>query len=296
MWIILSLSAAICFAIVHVLDEYCVDEIFDKPWIGTITSALATIVVFMPLPYILPFTGWQWPAASVVVAAVFSGMLIQTSQLLYFNALARTNASTVATYWNMIPAILPIFSFVLLGKVLTPYQYIGIIILIFASNLMLLADHNLDSRVSALILMVGASVLQAFSYLIQDFIYDNTTYLEGFVLFTLGIVSFGLAPLVWPSVQKTLSRGKAKLTQTIHLFLAIEIINIFALAFAQKGIQLGVPSLVAAVETTMPGFTFLIAMIALFILKTSYDEKVLSGLGKKFSALGLMIIGVYFVS
>src|SRR3989338_7051364 len=205
MWVLYALTAAVFFAVVHLLDEYCIDEIFEKPWIGVITSALASLVVLIPLPFILPFVGWQWPTYSILLLAISAGALIQVSQLLYFNALANTNAGIVAAYWNIIPAILPILSYFIFGRIFTPNQYIGIVILIFSSNLI-------------------------------------------------------------------------------------------ALAFAQKSIKEGSPSLVAAVETTMPGFTFLIALIVFSIFKIKYDTKIFMNIWKKYMALIVMIIGVYLVS
>lgn len=296
MWIILALAASICFALVHVLDEYCVEEIFEKAWFGTITSALASLVIFLPLPLILPFTGWSWPSFQIIAISIFAGILIQMSQLLYFNALSKTNAGTVAAYWNLIPAILPILSFFILNRVLTPYQYTGIVILILASNVMLLADHNFETRISAFFLMVGASILQAVSYLLQDFVFENTGYLEGFILFTFGIILVGTLPLACPPVLRAFRKGERKMSKVINLFVGIEIINLIALAFAQKSLQIGIPSLVASVETTIPGFTFLITLGAISFFQMRLDENATSNLLKKITALALMAVGVYFVS
>ena len=296
MWVLYALTAAVFFAVVHLLDEYCVDEIFEKPWIGVITSALASLVVLIPLPFILPFVGWQWPTYSILLLAISAGALIQVSQLLYFNALANTNAGIVAAYWNIIPAILPILSYFIFGRIFTPNQYIGIVILIFASNLMLLSDHNLETRVSAFLCMIGASVLQAISYLIQDSVYDQCSFIVGFTLMTSGIIMIGVFPLVFKRVRSTLGTRGGLLSSSIKLFVLIEITNLIALAFAQKSIKEGSPSLVAAVETTMPGFTFLIALIVFSIFKIKYDTKIFMNIWKKYMALIVMIIGVYLVS
>lgn len=296
MWVFLALAAALFFALVHIIDEYCVEMIFEYPWIGVITSALASIVILVPLPFIVPFTGWEWPPIIIILTAIFAGILIQVSQLLYFNALANTNAGIVAAYWNMIPAMLPMLSYVFLNKVLSPNQYFGIVILIFASNIMLLSDHNYGTRTKAFLLMLGASLIQAISYLFQDFVYENSTYIVGFVSFTIGIISVGLLPLIIPKIRKVLSRSSNKLLVATKIFLSVEILNLIALAFAQKSIQEGSPSLVAAVETTIPGFTFLISILCIPFFSMRYDEKIFSNLGRKISALSMMIIGVYMVS
>ncbi len=296
MWVFLALAAALFFALVHIIDEYCVDEIFAYPWLGVITSALASLVVFIPLPFIVPFTGWEWPKISILIIALFAGILIQISQLLYFNALAKTNAGIVAAYWNMIPAMLPILSYVFLNKILSPNQYSGIVLLIFASNIMLLSDHNIETRASAFLLMTGASLLQSISYLLQDYIYENTSYIVGFVFFTIGIISVGILPLGIPYIRGKFFQSAHRLAGVIRVFLIVEILNLIALAFAQKSIEQGSPALVAAVETTIPGFTFLIGIMCLPFLKMSYDKNIVCNLGRKLSALSIMIVGVYMVS
>jgi len=47
-WLAFALVSPAFWAIVHVLDSYCVDKVFDRPWIGVITSG-ATILFALPL-------------------------------------------------------------------------------------------------------------------------------------------------------------------------------------------------------------------------------------------------------
>ncbi|TSC98435.1 MAG: EamA-like transporter family [Candidatus Peregrinibacteria bacterium Greene1014_49] len=296
MWILLALAASICFAVVYLLDEYCIDEVLDKPWMAVITSATASIIVFLPLPYILPFINWQWPPAKIIALGIFSGMLIQVSQLLYYNALAKTNAGIVATYLNLTTAILPIVSFILFGTVLTPYQYIGIILLIFASNTMLLADHNYETRTSALFLTIGVSLIQTAVYLIQDYIYEITSFIVSYFLLTVGLMSVGIFACCLRPIRQKMYEEKNKILSSFKLFFGIGCLDLFAIAFAQKSIQIGHPSLVSAIETTIPGFTFIITFCAISIFGIKYDEKIFSGIGKKFASLSMMIMGVYLVS
>ena len=296
MWILLALAASVCFAVVYLLDEYCIDEILDQPWMAVITSAVASIIVFLPLPYILPFINWQWPSFKIISLGILSGMLIQFSQFLYYNALAKTNAGIVATYLNLTTAILPIAGFIIFGTVLTPYQYIGIILLIFASNTMLLADHNHETRNSAMLLTIGTSLIQTVIYLIQDYVYTEASFIVSYVLLTIGLMSVGIIAYCFKSIRQKMHAEKNNILPSFKLFIGIGVLDLFAIAFAQKSIQIGNPSLVSAIETTIPGFTFVITFCAISIFHLKYDEKIFSGIAKKFAALSMMIVGVYMVS
>ena len=107
MWLVFALMAPFFFAVVHVLDSYCVSDIFEKPWVGGLTSSLATVVVIlMAMPFVLPFIEWSLPPSKIILLALLAGGLIQASQFLYFQALSYSEAGIVAAYWNMIPAIL----------------------------------------------------------------------------------------------------------------------------------------------------------------------------------------------
>lgn len=295
MWIISTLGASLCFAVVHIIDEYCVDTLFKRPWMGVVTSSVTSLVVFLPLPFIIPLIGWDWPSAKIVLIALSSGVLVQISQMLYFYALSNTNAGMIAAYWNLIPAMLPILSYFLLGRTLTTNQYIGIIILIFASNLLLLSDYHLRTRSSAFFLMIGASLAQAFAYLMQDYVYSNTYFISGYTLFTFGIIATGVIPLIFKKVRLIFVHSP-QIKRFSFLFLLVEGINLIALALAQKAIAIGNPSLVAAAESTIPGFTFVIGIMSLPFIKMTYGIEIISSIEKKIASLILMMIGIYLLS
>lgn len=173
MWLLFALSTPLFWSIVHVMDSDCVDEIFEKPWMGAVTSALASIVVFVPLPFILPFVSWEIPKLEIILLSLGAGMLIQISQAFYFQALAYSESGVVAAYWNMTPALLPLATFIATGSILSTTKYAGILILITASVGMCLVDTNLETRWRSFFLMLTASFLQVIFFLIEDHIYQQ---------------------------------------------------------------------------------------------------------------------------
>ena len=52
MWIQYALFSSFLWAIVHILDEYCVDNIFSKPWLGVVTSSGISAGIFLVLPFL----------------------------------------------------------------------------------------------------------------------------------------------------------------------------------------------------------------------------------------------------
>ena len=61
MWLFYALLGPPFWALVHILDSHCVGEVFDRPWVGIVTSSLATAVIVLFLPFILPVDDWLFP-------------------------------------------------------------------------------------------------------------------------------------------------------------------------------------------------------------------------------------------
>ncbi|MCK5016366.1 MAG: EamA family transporter [Candidatus Peribacteraceae bacterium] len=296
MWLFYALLTPFFFGIVHVLDEHCVDEIFEKPWIGVVTGAIASMVVFLGLPYLAPVLNWVVPTPKILIFALLSGVLIQGSVFLYFNALRYSEAGIVAAYWNMVPAFVPIISFFVLGEILNGIQYIGIIILIIASASLCLLDANIRTRWIAFFLMFISAILQSITFLLEDVVFESIPYSEGFYIITFGLILSGFIPLLFREPRNTIRKNTLTLSSIAKLILFIEIINLAALATTQKAVDLGIPSLVAAVESTIPAYTFIIGFI-LFTLGSKYgNSNSIQRITSKLLLVCLMVTGVILVS
>ncbi len=296
MWLFFALLTPFFWSIVHVMDAHCVEDIFDKPWMGAITGSIASLIILVPLPIILPLIQWEMPSHKIVILAILAGCLIQVSQALYFQALAYSESGIVAAYWNMTPAMLPIASFFVANTVFETSKYLGISILILASVGMCLIDSQLQTRWRSFFLMLSASALQVIFFLVEDYIFNYIPFLMGYFLITIGLIIAGIIPLLIPKVNAVFRKNAPALSQAAKIFLSIEIINLCALFTTQKAVSLGIPSLVAAVESTIPAYTFLLSIVLLKFFPVVGDKRAYEHLVSKLHLVTLMIIGVYFVA
>jgi drug/metabolite transporter (DMT)-like permease len=297
MWLLFALLSPFFWSIVHVLDRHCVEQIFARPWMGVITSSLASILVLVSMPFAFPFVVWELPSAEVVVLALVIGGLIQLSQVFYFQALEHSEAGIVAAYWNMTPALVPVATYFVLGKVLPGWQCIGIAILIVASVLFCLMDTSLRGGRHSFLLMLAASLLQTAALLIEKHVFDEITFFVGFLLITIGIIVSGSAPLLISRVRRVFFKNMATVRPAIPIILGIEVVNLIALFLSQRAVSLGDPSLVAAVESSIPAYTFLITLLLLAATKRRYgDKQVRHWIELKFFMVAVMVCGVWFVS
>ena len=296
MWLVFALSSSLCWAVVHVLDAHCVKRVFDRPWMGVITSALASVVAVLLIPFVVPFVSWHVPSWEIVLLALLAGGLIQFSQGFYFQALAHSEAGIVAAYWNITSVFLPVASFAILGEVLAQWHYFGIGLLVVASVAICLLDGNIEARWRSLFLMVIASCLQVAALLIEKHVFDHSPFFVGFLIITAGIVLCGSLPLVLPSVRTAFKNNMMALRPVIALIVAIEVINLAALFLSQRAISLGVPSLVAAVESTIPAYTLLLSFVLALTTKRLGDPKALRRLPAKLLLVAVMAIGLLLLT
>jgi hypothetical protein len=145
------------------------------------------------------------------------------------------------------------------------------------------------------VLMLVASMIQVAALMIMKAGYTDAPFFVGFLYVTLGIVLTGAAPLTHRGVRNAFRLNMAALRPAFGLIVGIEMLNLIALFMSQRAIDLGVPSLVAAVEATIPAYTF--ALSILLTLATRFgDRRAAERMPWKLVLVGAMAIGVFLVS
>lgn len=295
MWIFFALAAPFFWALVHVLDEYCVDHVLEEPWMGVVTSSLASVIVYFMIPFVLPGIDWQSVQYHWLALAFFVGILIQLSQFFYFTALSYSEAGIVAAYWNFVPAFLPIVGYLVFKDILTTKEYIGILVLITASTSMCLLDFHHKTRSKTLVLMLAGSFFQVVAYTLMTPIYQHVDFYLAYLVIISGLIFCGALPLLVSRIRKSIFLTFKSKGKTTIFFLIIELANLAALGCAQMAIKLGDASLVAAVETTIPAFVFMLSILWIRRMKVS-SEALFNNFALKMAIVGVMVLGVWLVS
>jgi len=296
MWLFFALLFPFFFAVVCVLDSYCVEKVFDRAWMGVITSSLASVAAFLLLPLALPFSVWGKPTGEIIVLAFLAGALTQMAQALYFQSLAYSEAGIVAAYLNLVPVILPVVSYALSGQAFGTWIYFGIALNIAASVWMCLLDSNFQARWKSFFLMLAGCFLYAAGVLVEKYIFDYVPVLEGFLLITAGIVLSGSLPLAWPQVRLAFRKNITALRPAIVILIGIEVVNLLAIYFRHRALSLGDPSLIEAVATIQPGYTFGLSFLLYIIAPRFGDPQAKEKLWLKLLLVAAMVGGVRLVS
>lgn len=294
MWLFFALLFPFLFAVVCVLDAYCVEKVFDRPWMGAITSSLASLLALLVTPLVL--ANWQTPSWQIVALALLAGTLIQLSQALYFQALAYSEAGIVAAYINLVPVILPIVSYALFGQAFGVWTYFGIVLNIVAAVSMCLIDSNFEARWKSFFMMLAMCFTYAGGVMLEKHIFDHVPVLEGFLFITIGIILSGSLPLLLPNVRRIFRANMAVLKPAIATLLLIEAINLLAIYGRHQALSRGDVSLTEAIATVQPAWTFLLSFAFLFIAPQLGDPLARNKLERKLLLVAVMVIGVKLIS
>lgn len=295
-WLAFALISPLFWAIVHVLDSYCVDEVFARPWVGIVTGGLTMLVALPFLSIGLAFTPVAPMSASTIALCVFCGVVFMVSNLLYFQALAITESGIVAAYWNFIPLFLPVVSFLLLGEVLSGAQYAGAAILVASSVAFCLLDGNLESRWSSFWMMFAGALLQVIYFLVQKQVFAQNPVYQSFLVITLSMAISGMTPLMARRFRKVLRGNWPRIRPALKFLLVIEIANLVAIGTSQYAVSYGTPSLVSAVEASIPAYTFVLSLVLYAATRKYGEEEARQGLPAKLLLVAAMVFGVWLVS
>jgi uncharacterized membrane protein len=291
MWIQYALFSSFLWAIVHIIDEHCVDNIFSKPWLGVITSSGISAGIFLLVPFLnIPTVVPQW---HVLLVCLLTGAIVQLSQVYYFRALDCSDCGTVSAYWNLTPTFLPVISYCLFGYLITGNNYIGIGLLLFASIGLCTIDR-FDGKWDTLYLMSIAASLQTVVVLLEKYIFDRADFFGAFLSITTGIFMTGLFSLGAREVRVSLTKDLPKIKKALPIFIIIELVNWAALYTGQTAVKMGVPSLVSAIEASIPAFAFGISLF-IAILTDRVDLEAQRKLPVKWTMVGLMMVGVWLI-
>ncbi len=293
MWLFYALLGPPFWALVHILDSHCVGNVFDRPWMGVITSSLATAFISLIALLILPYGEWRLPEWHIIALALLAGGFIQLGQVFYFKALEKTEAGIVAAYGNFTPTLLPLASYFFMGDVLEPWHYLAIGVLVVSSICFCLIDVRRNGKWDSVFLMLFASTIQVAAILIEKYVFEHGTFLISFAFVIMGVVLSGVLPLLFvTSVRSAFCKNLPKLRPLAPLFVCIEMANLVALYMSQRAVDLGSPSLAAAMETTVPGYTFLLTIFLLTLNHRFGNEEARYKLRTKLVLVGIMTVGV----
>jgi len=138
--------------------------------------------------------------------------------------------------------------------------------------------------------------LQVAYFLIQKDLLKSCPAFQGFVLISSFIALIATLPLVAAPIRRSFVSNWKTIRPVTGLLLAIEAANLTAIATSHYAVNHGIPSLVAAVESTIPGYTFVFSFLLYAMTGKLGEQEAREHLPWKLSLVLLLAWGVWLVS
>ena len=95
---------------------------------------------------------------------------------------------------------------------------------------------------------------------------------QAFLVITLSMAVAGISPLLMPRYRRVFRGNWPRIRPALRFLFAIEIANLIAVGTSQYAVSFGTPSLVSAVEASIPAYTFLLSLV-LYAVTRKYGEE-----------------------
>ncbi|MFZ1720700.1 MAG: hypothetical protein WAU28_05170 [Candidatus Moraniibacteriota bacterium] len=301
-WLLVAFIAPFLWALVVLLDVYFTQKAYSEAAEGTIISAFYQGIVLLSIP----FVGYSWPSSGWMF--LLSGMCFIFSCHWYLRSLVIGGDGAIAQIvWNFSILLVPVFAWIISGEELQSVHYIGVA-LVFLGVVFFAWDKSLSRHLHRRIVKNMLPAIGAISLsmaLQKEGFNEAPDFLPGFFTFSLGVVAGGCVTFLFHPRKRDIASRITKLCKRYwHSFLLGETLSVIAVFSSSYAISLA-PSIsfIVIIESLIPVFvmffSFLLSRL-FFVLKRPeyralYEEQVVH-IGRKVSALAVVIFGIYLIA
>lgn len=134
-WFFLALIGPFLYAITNYIDKTLLEKVFKKEGIGTMLIFSSLVSVFaLPFFFLADRTVLDVNGFGILILAIV-GILNVLVIWFYLIALKDEEASIVVVFYQLVPVFGAIFSYFILGEILTRMQLIAMAIIIFGTTI-----------------------------------------------------------------------------------------------------------------------------------------------------------------
>ena len=285
-WLLVATAAQIIIGSSAVIDKALLRRRSIEPWSYAFWFGMLGLFAVLLLPF-----GYQPTAPSIVLLAIFSGVLFLGASFLTFFALEYLEASeTLPLIGALSPVFTLAFSRFWLGTNLGLLDGLGFSFLVASGFLLFLAEAKPALR-RRLLLVIAASVLIAGSYVTSKLVFNETSFITGFFWMKMGGVAAALGFLAAPAVRRRIqaASSRAKTSQRVFYFAnrGYAAVGSLLTSFA---IFLAEPALVDATQNLRYLVVFLLAWV---LLRERFRGR---ALWLKLTAAAAIVIGLLWLA
>lgn len=263
-WLPITVVAYSFHTFAVILDKFLLAQRVQKPstyvfWVGVFGLGA---LILAPFDFFIP-------ATSVITNAFISGVAFTFALFFFYIAIQAGEASRVAP---VVGALSPIFVFLLsrgiLGETLSRSEFVAFLVLVVGSILISLTHKKDGTRMNNhdlrnMLWLVAASFLFGITYVYEKAVFNETSFLNGFIWTRIGGFVGVLPFLVWSRSRESIFEAPrmAEWT-TVGAFLVNKVFGALGFLLVSFAISIAPSvSLVNAMQGVEYALIFLVALL-----------------------------------
>jgi len=293
MWVIFSILAALCWAIVNIVDKYILTKWVRQPIILVIILAIIGLIASIIVYFIY---GFSYLSYFNIILAFIAGIFYILMAIFYFRAVKIEEVSRVIPLFFLSPLFILIFAGIFLGEVFILSQYLGIILLMVGAILISSKGLSRISLGKAFWWMMLSVIAISINALLTKYLLNFADYWTIFAWTRIG-AAIGIIPITYIYLPELINTVKQYGKKVVAVISANETLNLFGILSVTIAVSIGDVTLVNALSSVQPFFLLLFAVIlSIFypsILKKEIGKSVIF---QKLLAIILMFIGAILIT
>ena len=264
-WLLIAIIAHFLFALVFVFDKFFISKTVLNPISYAFYTGILQIFVLILIPF-----GFKIPSSGQIAISFIAGALFTLAVLFLYKSFQLGEISIMTP---LVGGGVPVFTLILnysfLGERLSFDQLIaffllvlGGVVIIWPRKSKLSAEKKKTSLSVKLTLALLAAFLFASSFVLTKFIFDQQSFISGFIWIRIGGFLMAVLFLFWPgNYQKIFRTTKSVRTKTAALFVSNKLLSSLAFILLNYAIFLGKVTLVNALQGVQYAFLLVLAVV-----------------------------------
>lgn len=293
LWVILSILAALTWAIVNTVDKYVLTKWVRKPIVPVmilgVVGLLASILVYL-------FHGFSQLSYFNIFLSFIAGIFYILMSIFYFKAVKIEEISRVIPLFHLSPLFILLFATLFLGEFFTPIKYLGIFLLVIGAILISSKNFIKISLGKAFWFMLFSVISISIYYVLLKYLLNFADFWTIFSYTRIGTI-FALIPIFYfsfPDLTKTVKEHGKKVVGVISLNESLNLVGVLLITIATA---VGYVTLVNALSSVQPFFVLLFAVIlSVFYPKILKEEITKHTIFLKLIAIVIMFVGAVLIT
>lgn len=291
--ILIAFVSPLLHGFANILDNYLSNTLFRNIWTLTFYSVFFN-VLFLPLVFLI-----EIPHLPPIHLLPFF-LLIALIEVLYLypyaKALQHDDTSIVASLFSIGKIFVPVFAFLIVGEVLSVYQYLGFFIIVLSSALLTLNIKGVIRINKSFLFMLVCSVLLSIESVLYKYLFASVSWSTGFFWPTLFSFFMVLSLLCIPKQRTSIFAQLKQLRSIASILILEEFLTFGGSAASTYALSLIPVTLEKSIDSFQPLFVLLSAIVFHKFFPHLFRETIdRSSIIKKCTLFGFMIIGIVLV-